>query len=181
MQIHALIAFIFVLVAAGCTTSVPTRAELVANPAAYEGRTVFLADSVAWSGACNAAFCEAGAPCNNCFGSYVLPGSDPEIWLVAGDPWPYTERTSGTPTQSCYDERCDGGEPLGCNGNDLEVHCAPAIPSRIVGVEGHLERDTELSDRWVFVVSRVELADGPTEETFEANTGTLLMTETIPE
>ena len=158
---------LFVLLA-GCTPSGdPTTAELLADPASYEGRMIFVAGPVSFEGACTGAFCES-PPCNGCWGRYVLgePWSEGALPLVAGDAWPYPERTPGPWTTSCYgDVFCEGGQPIGCNGNDVEVRCAPAVPARIVGVHGRVTRTT--ADAFELVVERFELAESPAEDTFE--------------
>ena len=52
-----------------------------------------------------------------------------------------------------------------CNGNDVEVHCASAVPARIAGVHGRVTR-TE-AGAFELVVDRFELAESPAEDAFE--------------
>lgn len=167
---RATTASMFFILLGGCTPSGdPTTAELLADPASYEGRTIFVEGPITFAGACTAALCES-PPCNNCSGRYVLgePWSADGIPLVAGDAWPYSERTAGDVLSDCYgDVFCEGGQPIGCNGNDVELHCAPAVPARIVGVHGRVTRTTDAPYQFQLVVERFELAESPAEDTFE--------------
>lgn len=169
-----LLPFAVSLALVGCADVTPalplevSAAELLAAPAQYEGTLVSVEGPIEWAGSCNAAFCEEGRPCNNCWGGYVI--GDPagvHLELVAADEWPYPERTAGSPTQDCYGHPlCEGNQPLGCNGNDLEVHCAPAIPARILAADGRvIPNPVSGGAPLVFEVHEFHFAEGPTEQT----------------
>lgn len=109
-------------------------------------------------------------PCNNCDGHLVLGDAAVDrtrtLRLVAAEDWPYAARTAGEPTQPCFNSQCFGDLPIGCNGNDVEVHCAPALPSRIIGLQGRVRQG--LGGEPIFEVSRVELdEDAPREQVID--------------
>lgn len=162
-------ALLLVLLAVGCTPANPTTAELIAKPADYEGMYVSVAGPVSFNGGCNGAACPE-LPCNLCNGGYVLgePTGPSPIQLVASDDWPFSARTPGPwDGRECYgDPECEGDLPLGCNGNDLEMQCAPAVPSRIVGVHGTVRR-AAVGTGWEIVVDELDLADTQHEQTVE--------------
>ncbi|MBZ0120282.1 MAG: hypothetical protein K8H88_25045 [Sandaracinaceae bacterium] len=112
---------------------------LLADPAAFEGRTVHLDGPFRHDVYCNGAACTS-TPCNNCRGAIGIGETfETRIALVPGEGWPYAQRANGyLPQPSCYDDYCQD-VALGCTGNDVELVCAPAVPSRILEAHGRLE------------------------------------------
>jgi hypothetical protein len=150
------------LLLTACGEPVVTPADIRTAPRAFVGAPVWIDGRVDALISMNAAACPgrpATEPCNNAGGTYGYVGNFdtgvPQISFVAAADWPFAERATGRIVQSCYDDFCRGNVRLGCSGNDVELVCAPALPSRILRVHGRVT--TSESFGIVFEVDDLEL------------------------
>lgn len=164
MKVVPLFATVFLLLASACAHDASEVSVTPADLGAYEGRDLFVEGTPVARRSCTAVFCEADGPCNNCRMDFIyeLPSGEeltlvPETGFTAeGGP------ATGFSPLPCYYGMCDPIE-LGCVGNDWDAQCAPAVPTRIVGVQGRLVGNS-------IVVSRVDVSGGPTEIARSATT-----------
>ena len=153
---------LFVLAAlalAGCASDTEPRhttAELAAAPEAYAGESHWFAGEIELGGfACTLVECAGAEPCNHCLAPFVVGDGPDAVVLVAGDEY-----------------ALEVGEhlALGCDGDEAEMACRPAVPSRVTAIYGRVEAAADLPEvlsqhEWMIVVDAIELADGPSEQT----------------
>lgn len=144
---------------AGCaydTEPRHTTAELAADPDGYAGERHWFAGEIELgSSACTLMECAGAEPCNQCLAAFVVGDGTDAVVLVAGDEY-----------------ALEVGEhlALGCDGDEAEMTCRPAVPSRVTAIYGRVEAAADLPEvlsqhAWMIVVDDIELADGPSEQT----------------
>ena len=131
--------------------------DLDTQPASYDGKyvTLLVGDELSVEVLTTARACEdVTEPCNDGTGTFKVGEITLEAMAGYESPIPafgelvlYTAGTYAFPVE------------LGCHGNDLEMACAPTVPSAITSVTGLFD-----AEHAVLLVTNVDYADSPTTE-----------------